>query len=70
MKQRRFWIDKKETKVFSKIEGLYSRRRYLKGVRKFEEYDRLSRRRNTMDRKEKRKTEGNRNRVESRSRGV
>ena len=48
------------------------------GVRKFEEYDRLSGgiwerdkgRRSIMSREEKRKTEGGRDRVKSRSRGV
>ena len=35
---------KRVTKVFGKIEGLYSRGRYLGGVRKFEKYKELSRR--------------------------
>jgi len=32
----------RETKVFSEMERLYSRGRYLGGVRKFEKYNRLS----------------------------
>ena len=60
------------------MEGLYSKERHLRGVRKFEECDRLSRRiwernkrkRNTTGKEEKRKIEGNRDRIESRSRGV
>jgi len=35
---------KKETKVFSEMEELYSERRYLEGVRKFEECNGLGRR--------------------------
>jgi len=31
-----------KTKVFSEMEGLYGRERYLGGVRKFEECDGLS----------------------------
>ena len=50
----------------------------MKGIRKFEKYNKLSRRiqernkrrRNMMDREEKRKTEGGRGRVESRGRRV
>jgi len=34
--------EERETKVFSEIEGLYSRRRHLGEVRKFEECDGLS----------------------------
>ena len=34
--------EKRETKVFSEIEELYSRGRHLGGVRKFEECDGLS----------------------------
>ena len=57
---------------------LYSKGRYLGGVRKFEECKRLSRRiqegdkrrRSKISRKEKRKAEGNRGGVESRSGGV
>ena len=33
----------REPKVLSKIEGIYGRKRYLGGVRKFEEYNGLSR---------------------------
>jgi len=35
---------KGKTKVFSEMEGLYSRGRHLEGIRKFEECDELSRR--------------------------
>ena len=67
-----------KTKVFSKMEGVYNRRRHLGGVRKFEEYEGLSRRiregnkrrRSKTSRKEKRKAKGDRGGVESRSRGV
>jgi len=60
------------------MEGLYSRERYLEGVRKIEECNGLSnriqernkRRRSTMSKEEKRKTEGGRGRVKSRSREV
>ena len=34
--------EQRKTKVFSKMEKLYSRERYLEGVRKFEKYDELS----------------------------
>jgi len=60
------------------MKRLYSRGRYLGETRKFEEYKGLSRRiregdnkrRSKMSRKEKRKAEGDRGGVESRSRGV
>ena len=59
------------------MERLYSRKRYLGGVIKFEEYKKLSRRirerdkrSSKMSRKEKRKAEGDKGRVESRSGGV
>ena len=60
------------------MKRLYSRGKYLGGVRKFEECERLSRRiregdkrrRSKMSRKEKRKAEDDRSRVESRSGGV
>jgi len=34
--------EERETKVFSKMEGLYNRGRYLGGIRKFEKYNGLS----------------------------
>jgi len=34
--------EERKTEVFSKMEGLYSRGRYLEGVRKFEKCDGLS----------------------------
>ena len=59
------------------MERLYSRKRYLGGVIKFEEYKKLSRRiqerdkrSSKMSRKEKRKAEGDKGRVGSRSGGV
>ena len=59
------------------MERLYSRKRYLGGVIKFEEYKKLSRRiqerdkrSSKMSRKEKRKAEGDKGGVESRSGGV
>jgi len=60
------------------MKGLYSRGRYLEGIRKFEECERLSeriqerdkRRRSIIGKKEKRKTKDSRGRVKSRSRGV
>jgi len=60
------------------MERLYSRERYLGGIRKFEEYKRLSRRiqeenkrrRSKTSSKEKMKAEGNGGGVESGSRGV
>ena len=69
---------KGKIKVFSKMKGVYSRRRHLGGVRKFEECKRLSKRiweedkrkRNKMSRKEKRKAKSDRGGVGSRSRGV
>jgi len=36
--------EERKTKVFSGIEGLYSKRRYLRGVRKFEKCNELSKR--------------------------
>jgi len=67
-----------KTEVFSKIEGVYSRRRYLEGIKKFGECKGLSRRiqegnkrrRSKISRKEKRKAEDDRGGVEFRSRGV
>jgi len=67
-----------KTKVFSKMAGVYGRRRHLGEVRKFEECKGLSRRiregdkkrRSKMSRKKKRKAEGDRGGVESRSRRV
>ena len=55
----------RETKVFSKMERLYSKEIYLGEVRKFEKYNGLSKeiwernkeRRNMTDKKKKRKTE-------------
>jgi len=60
------------------MERLYSRKRYLRETRKLEKYKELSRRirkedkrrRSKMSRKEKRKAEGNRDGIESRSKGV
>jgi len=34
--------EERETEVFSKVEGLYSRGRHLEEIRKFEKYDKLS----------------------------
>ena len=45
-----------KTKVFSKMEGVYNRRRHLGGVRKFEEYERLSRRIREGDKRRRSKT--------------
>jgi len=36
--------EERETEVFSKIEGLYSKERHIGKVRKFEKYDEFSRR--------------------------
>jgi len=60
------------------MERLYSRKRYLRETRKLEKCKELSRRirkkdkrrRSKMSRKEKRKAEGNRDGIESRSKGV
>ena len=60
------------------MERLYSRRKYLGGTKKFEEYEGLSKRiwekykkrRNKISRKEKKKAKGDRDGVKSRSRGV
>jgi len=67
-----------KTKVFSKMEEIYGRRKHLGEVRKFEECKRLSRkiqegnkrRRSKTSRKKKRKAESDKGEVESRSRGV
>ena len=68
----------RKTEVFSEIEGLYSRGRYLGRVRKFEKCDEFSKeiserdkgRRSIMSGEEKRKTEGGRDRVKSRGKRV
>jgi len=57
--------EERKTKVFSKMEEVYSRRRHLGEIRKFEEYKELSRRiqegdkrrRSKTSRKKKRKAE-------------
>ena len=70
--------EEKEDKVFSKIERIYGRRRYVGGNREFEECNGISRgiwkrnkeRRNIKDRKEEREVESSRDRVEFRGRRV
>ena len=68
----------REIKVFSEMEGLYGRRRYMERVRKFGKCKELSRRiqegdkrrKSMMSRKEKKKAENSRDRIESRGRRI